>query len=87
MASNKNSVFQIECPDCRTILWIDPVTRKVLKKEKAKKKKGNLDDLLFNEKKRKEGFDRKLEATAELQKEKLKRAREQFEKAFSRTKD
>ncbi|MCJ7680296.1 MAG: hypothetical protein MUP70_06215 [Candidatus Aminicenantes bacterium] len=87
MAPKKNSVFQFECPDCHTILWIDPVTHKVLKKEKVKKKKGNLDALLLGEKKRKEGFDRKLEATAELQKEKMKRAREQFEKAFGRTED
>jgi len=87
MPSNKTRVFSVECPDCHTILWIDPVSRKVLKKEKAKKKKGNLDDLLVSEKKRKDEFERKLEATAELQKEKLNRAREQFEKAFNRTKD
>jgi len=76
-------VFQVECSCCRTKLWIDPVSKDVLKSEKAKKKKGSLDDLLLKEKKKKEAVDRRFAATAELAKEKQKIAQEKFEKAFT----
>ena len=85
MAKGKNErhVFQVECSCCQAKLWIDPVTKDVLKFQKAKKKKGSLDDLLLKEKKKKEAVDRRFAATAELAKEKQKLAKEKFEKAFS----
>ncbi len=85
MAKNKKEahVFQVECSCCHVKLWIDPVTKDVLKFEKAKKKKGSLDDLLLKEKKKKEAVDRRFAATAELAKEKQKLAKEKFEKAFT----
>jgi len=79
----EDRVFQVECSCCHTKLWIDPVTKSVLKFEKAKKKKGSLDDLLLKEKKKKEEVDRKFAATAELAKEKQKLAKEKFEKVFT----
>ncbi len=83
MTKEKNKVFQIQCPGCHKVLWIDPVTQQVLKSETGKRKKGSLDDLLVQEKKKREGFERKFEATSELQKERKEKARELFEKALS----
>ena len=85
MAKDKKEsyVFQVECSCCHSKLWIDSVTKKVLKSEKTKKKKGSLDDLLLIEKKKKEEVDRKFAATAELAKERKKMAKEKFEKAFT----
>ena len=80
-------VFQVECPCCSAKLWIDPVTKKVLESEKAEKKKGSLDDLLLKEKKKREEVDRRFAATAELAKEKQKKAKEKFEKAFTDLED
>lgn len=71
-------MFHVSCPVCRSVLWIDPVSQKVVKSEKSKKKKGTLDELLEKEKKRKSEFDRKFEATAELEREKKKKAQEKF---------
>lgn len=55
-----------------------------MKSEKAKKKKGTLDELLVREKKRKSEFDRKFEATAELEREKKKKAQEKFEEVLTK---
>lgn len=79
-------VFRIECPGCRKVLWIDPHTQQVIRSERSKRKKGTLDDLLAQEKKKREEFERKFEATSEMQKERKEKAREIFEKAFTDTK-
>ena len=86
MAKTKSEprVFQVECSCCQTKLWIDPVTKNILKSEKAQKKKGSLDDLLQEEKKKKEEVDRRFAATAELAKEKQLMAKIKFEKAFTK---
>jgi hypothetical protein len=76
-------VFRIQCPGCQKVLWIDPVTQEVIRTEKGKRKKGSLDDLLVREKKKREGFERKFEATSEMQKERKEKAREIFEKALN----
>lgn len=76
-------VFCIQCPGCQKVLWIDPVTQEVIRTEKGKRKKGSLDDLLVREKKKREGFERKFEATSEMQKERKEKAREIFEKALN----
>jgi hypothetical protein len=82
-AKRKAAVFEIVCPCCRSILWVDGITREVVKTEKhAAKKKGSLDDLLEIEKKRQDEFGRKYEATAELERQKKEKAREAFEKAL-----
>ena len=79
----KNKVFCIQCPGCQKVLWIDPVIQQVIRSEKGKHKKGSLDDLLKREKKKREGFERKFEATSEMQKERKVKAREIFEKALN----
>lgn len=81
----KAEVYQLLCPRCHSALWIDPVTQEVIQFEKkGKKKKGSLEELLLKEKKKKDGFDRKFQATAEMEKEKRKKAKEKFEKAITK---
>jgi len=60
------------------------VSHKVVKSEKSQKEKGSLDELLEKEKKRKGEFDRKFEATAELEREKKKKAQEKFAEALTK---
>ncbi len=81
----KAGVFQIVCPCCQSVLWVDGVCREIVKTEKhAAKKKGSLDDLLEKEKKRQEEIDRKFEATAEVERQKKEKAKEAFERALSK---
>ena len=77
-------VFSLTCPCCEATLWVDGETRAVLRSEKAKRKKGSLDDLLVKEHKRQSEFDRKFDATFELQKEKHSKADELFKKALEK---
>ena len=77
-------VFSLTCPCCEANLWVDGETRTVLRSEKAKRKKGSLDDLLVKEHKRQSEFDRKFDATFELQKEKHIKADELFKKALEK---
>ncbi|HEX9901950.1 MAG TPA: hypothetical protein VGB72_03720 [Acidobacteriota bacterium] len=82
--SEKNDVFEVVCPCCRAALWVDAASRTVVQSEKgACKEKSSLDDLLVKEKQRRDGFERKFKATAELEKQKQKKAREKFDKALS----
>jgi len=76
-------VFEIVCPCCQSVLWVDAVSREVVKTERhAAKKKGSLDELLEKEKRRRDEFERKFEATAELERQKKDKAKETFEKAL-----
>lgn len=86
-SSDKKEVFAINCPICRAVLWIDPITQEVIKSEKGKRKKESLEELLVKEKKRKDKFGRKFEATAELEKEKMEKVKEKFEKALVETQE
>jgi len=81
---NKDDVFRVVCPGCRSVLWIDCKTQEVIKSEKGKKEKKTLDDLLLKEKKRQDEFGRKFELTAELEKKKLEKAEELFKKGLSK---
>jgi hypothetical protein len=81
----KAGVFEIVCPCCHSILWLDSVTQEVVKSEKhAARQKGSLDELLEKEKKRQGEFERKFEATAELERLKKEKAKAAFEKALGR---
>ena len=80
----KEQVFQVVCPCCHSILWLDLITKEVIQFEKkGGKKKKSLEDLLLKEKKRKGEFERKFEATAELEKKRRERAEEGFKKALT----
>lgn len=76
-------VFCLTCPHCESVLWVDDLSRDVIKVEKQGKKKASLDELLEKEEKKKSEADRKFEATAELEKRKREQARELFNKALS----
>ena len=84
MKKEKPKVFVVTCPGCQSNLWIDPEAEAIMKSEKGQKKKGSLDELLVKEKKRKNAFAHKFEATAALEKEKKKKAQEKFAEAFSK---
>ncbi|MGD9345638.1 MAG: hypothetical protein PVH84_07235 [Candidatus Aminicenantes bacterium] len=60
------------------------MNKAVVKSERARKQKGSLDELLEKEKKRTSEFARKFEATAELEKEKKKKAQEMFAEALTK---
>jgi len=79
----RSDVFEILCPCCQSALWIDPVNREVIQFERGQKKKGSLEELLIKEKEKKAGFERKFQATAELEKKRRKKVKEKFEKAFT----
>ena len=78
------AVFAVVCPCCEATLWVDGGSRTVLRSEKAKKAKGSLDAALAKEQQRQGEFDRKFEATFELQKEKRGQADEMFRKALEK---
>jgi len=81
----KDGIFEVVCPCCQSVLWVDGVSREIVKTERhAAKKKGSLDDLLEKEKKRRDDFERKFEATAELERQKKEKAKEAFEKALGK---
>jgi uncharacterized protein with PIN domain len=82
-ATAKKEVFSVNCPHCRSVLWVDSQTREVIKTEKGAKRKESLDELLSKEKKRKGEFERKFEATAELEKKRREKVKEKVEKALS----
>lgn len=79
----KKLVFGVVCPICHCELWIDPVMQKVIRSDRGKRLKGSLDDLLLKERKKREEFERKFEATSELQKERQRKARKIFERALT----
>lgn len=79
---NEDSVFEIACPHCGTVIWVDGENRNVLKTERAARKKESLDDLLAREKTKRDFLATKFEATASLEKQKKDRAKDAFEKAF-----
>jgi len=82
----KGEVFQLSCPCCHSLLWIDPVMEKVMQFEKQAKPKGSLEDLLLKEKRKKQEFERKFEATAELEKKRREKAQNRFKKALTQVK-
>jgi hypothetical protein len=84
MNHESDRVHEVVCPCCRATLWIEAETGRLVKSEKvaAVRKKESLDDLLLQEKKKKEGFATKFEATAEVEKQKREKAAEKFAAAF-----
>jgi len=76
-------VFKVECPCCGSLLWIDADQKVALRYDKKKKSKGDLDDLILKEKKRKAGFETRLQSTAELAREKQKEAQKRYNEAFT----
>jgi hypothetical protein len=82
MDAEQGKVFEVICPCCRSVVWVDATTGGIVKSERAAKKKESLDDLLIKEKKKKDGFATKFEATADLERKKRELAQEKFARAF-----
>jgi hypothetical protein len=82
MDAEQGKVFEVVCPCCRSVVWVDATTGGIVKSERAAKKKESLDDLLIKEKKKKDGFATKFEATADLERKKRELAQEKFARAF-----
>jgi hypothetical protein len=82
MDAEQGKVFEVVCPCCRSVVWVDATTGGVVKSERAAKKKESLDELLIKEKQKKDGFATKFEATADLEKKKRELAKEKFARAF-----
>ncbi len=85
--NDDSRVFSVVCPCCGATLWLDGETKSILRSEKAKRAKGSLDDLLVKEHKRQGEFDRKFDATFELQREKHSQADELFKKALEKAEE
>jgi hypothetical protein len=85
----EDKIIKIQCPNCKIELWIDMINKNVIKLEKnsLSKKKKSLEHLLFKEKERSKEFNRKFEATFELQKIKKKEIEKKFRKAVSKADD
>jgi len=81
---NPESVICIFCPICRSRVWVDSRTRKVIKTEKSPKIKENLDELLRKEHLKKTRMENKFASTAAVAKEKKKQAEDKFSQAFSK---
>jgi len=84
----EDKIFKVKCPHCNVELWIDSVGKKVIKFERIRTKDSkSLDELIFKEKERIQEFDRKFEASFELQKAKKeeieKKLKSQFQKVVS----
>jgi adenine-specific DNA methylase len=82
-----DNVFEIICPHCGTVIWVDGEAKRVLKTEKGARKKESFDGLMAREKEKKDGLATKFEATAALEQEKIKKAREKFNKAMGTNDD
>jgi hypothetical protein len=82
MDAEQGKVFEIVCPCCRSVVWVDAETGGIVKSERAAKKKESLDELLIKEKQKKDGFATKFEATADLERKKRELAKEKFARAF-----
>lgn len=87
MGKEKRDVFEVTCPHCHASIWIDAASRSLLKAEKGLRKKESLEELLAREQERRATFDRKFEATAELERQKKEKARQKFAAALKKAED
>jgi len=79
----ENNIIEIECPECHGSLWVD-VVQKVVVQHKKNMKKGvvSFDDLLVQEKIKKETTEERFLMARELEKAKKKKAEEIFNQNF-----
>lgn len=82
--ADRPGMFRVVCPCCHSVLWVDPEIREVIRSEKGRKPKGDLDELLSKEKKRQAEFDHRFDAGFDLQRKRQERAAEIFESVLSK---
>jgi hypothetical protein len=77
------NIIEIECPGCHTNLWVDVEKKVVVQHQKTKKKNfSSFDDLLLQEKHKKESVDERFLMAKDLEQAKKKKAQEIFEKSL-----
>jgi len=77
------NIIEIECPGCHINLWVDVEKKVVVQHQKSKKKNfSSFDDLLLQEKHKKESVDERFLMAKDLEQAKKKKAQEIFEKSF-----
>ena len=77
------NIIEIECPDCHTNLWIDVEKGIVVEHKKSKKKNFSpFEDLLVQEKVKKDKADERFVQAKDLEQAKKKKAEEIFKKSF-----
>ena len=77
------NIIEIECPGCHTNLWVDVEKKVVVQHQKSKKKNfSSFDDLLLQEKQKKESVEERFLMAKDLEQAKKKNAQEIFEKSF-----
>jgi len=77
------NIIEIECPICHSNLWIDVNNKNIIQHEKTKKKNfKSFDELLLNEKEKKEKADEKFLIAKDLEKAKKKKAEDLFKKSI-----
>jgi len=78
-----SKIIEVECPICHSNLWIDVDNQNIIQHEKTKKKNfRSFDELLLNEKEKKEKADEKFLTAKELEKAKKKKAEDLFKKSI-----
>ena len=78
-----SNILRVECPECRSILWVEKQTGEIVKREKtAKREKKDFTVLLEKEKKHNEILKDKFEWIKEAEQEKKKELEKIFEKSI-----
>jgi len=75
-------IIEVTCPKCKSNLWIDVEKKEVVQHKKGAKQLSSFEDLLANEKKKKESTEETFSSARELEKAKKKKAEEIFNKSF-----
>lgn len=77
------NIIEIECPECHSNLWVDVDTKTIVQHKKVKKTNtASFDDLLLQEKVKKEKVDERFSMAKDLEKAKKKKAEEIFNKSL-----
>lgn len=81
------NIIEIECPECRSNLWVDVEHKTVIQHKKAKKKNTeSFDTLLLKEKEKKEKVDERFSMARKLEEEKKRKAEEIFAQSLQKKK-
>jgi len=73
-------LIEVDCPQCRSRLWIDIETHQVIQHKKATRREpADFSDLLQKEKEKKEKTDQRFAQARELERAKKEKAKRLFE--------
>ncbi len=73
-------LIEVDCPQCRSKLWVDIESRQVVQHKKATRREtADFSDLLQKEKEKKEKADQRFAQARELEQAKKEKAKRLFE--------